>query len=110
MRRVLVVLGLVAAAGVGAYGQAARGAVVQNFEIFNYNSVYLASMCADKTYVGSGGTAAAFMMRPVRPLANNWFEAEVASTVDSLSNHVSGQFDTIRINLAQLCYVKPMQP
>ena len=51
MKRVWIVLGLVAAAGVGAYGQTARNAVVQDYEIFNYTSIYRASLCADKVFI-----------------------------------------------------------
>lgn len=109
MKRVLIALALVAAAGIGAYGQTARNAVVQDFEIFNYTGVYYASMCAEKIYISGGAVASNFMMHVKRPLANNWYEVDVSSYVAPDKKTLTDPV-TIRINAAHLCYVKPVTP
>jgi hypothetical protein len=105
-----MVLGLVAAAGAGAYAQTSRNTVVQAFEPFNYKEFYSASMCAEKTYIGNGSVASNFVMHVKRPLANNWYEADVSSRVDPATNALQEPVETIRINAAHLCFVKPIVP
>jgi len=106
--RVLVALGLVAVASAGVYGQTARNAVVQDFEIFNYKDTYRASMCADRSFM-PGAPANNFIMRVKRPLANNWYEVEVASTFAPDTKQLGDGAETLRINAAQLCYVQPLR-
>jgi hypothetical protein len=106
MKRVLMVLALVIAAGAGAYGQSKLKAEPPSIYPIQAGIAYQASFC--------GGTAArfgaSFDMRVTKQLADGWLEVEVGTLRKDIGEFYEDSPFTARINQARLCYVKPIVP
>jgi hypothetical protein len=107
MRRVLAILGLVFAAGAGAYGQSLMKAEKPSLDAIQVGALYNASFCG-----GTGSFGVRFDMRVTKLLNDHWFEAEYGNfrkDVGAFQDYGSG-VETGRFNQAVLCFVKPILP
>lgn len=109
MQRALVVLALVLiGAAAGAYAQNSAGQESQpSSDVMQVGVLYAASFCiADPEWQYGSRPQYSFYMRPLRPLADGWIEAEVANRLTRKSTQ-SSEFvpeKTLRrINTRQLC-------
>jgi hypothetical protein len=106
--RVLVILGLVAAAGIGAMAQTARDGRFPSNDAVNEGGTYRASLCADKVWLPSAAYGTGFYMHVTKRLNSDWFEAEVGPLPYPADSKMTSPVEIIRINQTSLCYVKPL--
>jgi hypothetical protein len=106
--RVLVILGFVAAAGIGAMAQTAREGRFPSNDAVNEGGTYNASFCADKVWLPSAAYGTGFYMHVTKRLNGGWFEAEVGILPYPAGSKMTAPVETIRINQTNLCYVKPL--
>ena len=109
MKRALVVLALVLiGAAAGAHAQNQAGQEVQpSSDVMQIGVLYNASFCiADPAWQYGSRPQYSFYMRPLRPLADGWIEAEVANRMAKKANQ---DYEFVpektlrRINTRQLC-------
>lgn len=100
MKRVLIVLGLVAAASAGAYGQSKLTPERPSNDPIQEGVAYQAGFCGTGIY-------ASMEMKVTKRLNNGWFEAEYGQ-VNRQTGSMGENAPILRFNQAQLCYVKPI--
>lgn len=105
MKRVLMVLALVAAAGVGAYGQTKLKPEPRSIYPIQSGVAYQASFCG----TANSPFGASFDMLVTDHLAEGWLEVTVGQLAKNTGEFSYGSFKA-RINQDRLCYVKPIVP
>jgi hypothetical protein len=105
MKRVVMILGLVAAAGVGAYGQTKLKTEPKSIYPIQSGIAYQASFCG----TANSPFGASFDMLVTEPLAEGWLEVTVGQISKDTGQFNVGAFKA-RVNQDRLCYVKPIVP
>ena len=107
LNRMLMAFAVVVCIASVGYAQIAREGIRPTDDAVNTGGTYESSFCADRVWlpVSDGATANHFFLHVTDRLNRGWFEAEVSGSLQP-GTDVLLKPTRLRINEAQLCYVK----